>query len=260
MKRILSLISVLAVMMLSCITVSAASETKFKLKVVSQNDMQAVLSFDYVSGSSVAAMDFDVVVNESKLKVTKITDGNGLLNAKMQSGVLAVSFSNVDKSPASVTMAMTPGYRNVNGSDMFIITVKKLVKGDINADDINIVITNCENDTHEKNVTSVIEELGDSNGNTATDPSSAASQPSDISESSSSTSDEQEKPSESKSENSESTEAVTKGESEKAPVEDKGLNKTAIIIICAVAVVAGGAVATVIIIKKKKSVNENKEG
>ncbi len=260
MKKILCFISVLAVMMFSCVTASAVGETKFKLKLVSQSDTQAVLSFNHDGGSAVAALDFDVIVNESKLKVTKIADGDGLRNAKIQASAV-IGTNNADKTPASVSLAMVPGYRNVNDSDMYVITVKKLVKGDISADDIEIKITNCENDQLEKNVTTVTEDFSASGNDTATEPSTGATNPS---EGATDPSDGATKPSETPDNSSAATDTQSKPDEAKPEnqenAEDKGINTTAIIIICAVVVVAGGAAAAVVIIKKKKTGNDKKEG
>lgn len=260
MKKILCFISVVAVMMLSCVTASAVGETKFKLKLVSQSDTQAVLSFNHDSGSAVAALDFDVIVNESKLKVTKIEDGDGLRNAKIQADAV-IGTNNADKVPASASLAIVPGYRTVNDSDMYLITVKKLVKGDISANDIEIKIKNCENDQLQKNVTTITEDFGTSGNSTATEPSTGATKPS---EGATDPTDGATKPSEAPENSTAATDTQTKPDDTETEnqenAEDKGIDTTAIIIICAVAVVAGGAVAAVVIIKKKKSGNDKKEG
>ena len=80
MKKVLCLISALVVMMLSCVTASAANEAKFKLRIVSESDTKAVLSFDYEGGTAVAALDVEISVNGNKLKVDKIEKGQGLNN------------------------------------------------------------------------------------------------------------------------------------------------------------------------------------
>ncbi len=232
MKRILCLISVCVLLMLSMVTASAENVSKFNLKLDTEDDTQAVLILDFDGGTPFSGLDFNVVVNEKKAKVAAIVDGQGLINFKVQAEA-AVSQSNVESNPAMVTAAMIPGYRNVDGSDLFKITVTKLEKEKLTSKDVVIEITNCVDNNFQPIKASVTTDLVK-----PTEPESTTEV---------STTDLTENTSEAETDKQESAENETQSE-EKAP------NKTAIIIICVVAavVVVGGVGAAFVVIKKKK--------
>ncbi len=272
MKRILCLVFVCALLMLSAITVSAESVSNFNLTLVSQTDSQAVLTFDFAGGTSFSALDFDVKVNDAKVKVIDIEESDGLFNFRKQATV--ISQSNVDVNPAKVTAAMIPGYRNVNGKDLFKITVKKLTKDNLTADDITIVITNCADDKYNLIGTSITSDLPKAGGQGSTDVDSgnegltgATDTDNSISATdTTSTSVQIVTDAEGNTiyaEANRPADGETTQETEKTAVEKKN-DKATVIIICAVSavVVGGAAVAAVLIIKKKKSNSdaESKEG
>ena len=265
MKKILCLVFACVLLMLSAVTASAANVSNFNLTLVSQTDSQAVLTFDFAGGTSFSALDFDVKVNASKVKVVEIEEGDALFSFRKQATV--ISQSNVDITPAKVTAAMIPGYRNVNGKDLFKITVKKLTKENLTADDITIVITNCADDKYNLIGTSITSDLPKAGAQTSTDVDSGAenSTTPDGTENSTLTPGE--------TTTSTSIQIVTDAEgntiyaeanrpadgettqkAENTTVEKKN-DKTTVIIICTVAavVVGGAAVAAVLVMKKKKS-------
>ena len=266
MKKILCFVSVCVMLMLSTVTSSAAGESKFILRLVSESDTQAVLSFDFAGGTSFSAIDFNVEVNDDKLEVTKIVDGKGLTNFKLQAQA-AVSQPNIKGNIAMVTAAMIPGYRNVDGEDLFVITLKKLTKDALNKDDITIEFTNCQDAsfsninpvvTYELSAGSSEENASDpaTEPNTAepTDdsekPDNAASQPADSTTSSAT---------------AENAEDAQEQEKDETAENEKGGNKTLIIVACVLSavVVFGGAAVVYIIMKKKENNeanNESKEG
>lgn len=246
MKKILCLISVCVLLMLSMVTASAENVSKFNLKLATEDDTQAVLILDFDGGTPFSALDFNVVVNEKKAKVASIVDGQGLINFKAQAEA-AVSQSNVESTPAMVTAAMIPGYRNVDGSDLFKITITKLEKEKLTAEDVVIEITNCADNNFQPIKTSVTTELGAaSEAEKSTDASSETDKTEADSTTEVSTTDLTENSSEPETNTQETTENENQDE-KKAP------NKTAVVIICVVAVVvAGGAGAAFIFMKKKK--------
>lgn len=232
MKKIFCLISVCVLLLLSAVTASAENVSKFNLKRVSEDDTQAVLILDFDGGTPFSGLDFNVVVNEKKAKVASIVDGQGLVNFKVQAEA-AVSQANVESNPAMVTAAMIPAYRNVDGSDLFKITITKLEKEKLTAEDVVIEVTNCVDNYFNPIKASVTTDLVKP---TESDSTTEVS-----------TTDLTENTSEAETDKQELTENETQSE-EKAP------NKTAIIIICVVAavVVVGGAGAAFVVIKKKK--------
>lgn len=232
MKKILCLIFACIMIMLSAFTVSAENVSKFNLKRVSEDDTQAVLILDFDGGTPFSGLDFNVVVNEKKAKVASIVDGQGLVNFKVQAEA-AVSQSNVESNPAMVTAAMIPAYRNVDGSDLFKITITKLEKEKLTSEDVVIEVTNCVDNYFNPIKASITTDLVK-----PTEPDSTTE---------ASTVDLTENTSEAETDKQELTENETQS-GEKAP------NKTAIIIICVVAavVVVGGAGAAFVVIKKKK--------
>lgn len=250
MKRMLSLISVCVLLMLSVVTASAENLSKFNLKLVSENDSQAVFVLDFEGGTPFSALDFKVVTNEKKAKVTAIVDGQGLINFKQQADA-AISQANVETTPAMVTVAMIPGYRNVKASALFEITVAKLEKEKLTAKDVVIEITNCADNNFQAIETSVTTDLG---ATTESDKSTVASSTASTDATVASTED-----SGSTTELTENnTEPQTDAQAESQDSTDgKEPNTAAIIVVCvvAVAVVAG---AVIVIIKKKTGAN--KEG
>ena len=259
MKKVLCFVCVCVMIMLTTVTSSAADDAKFKLKLVSETDTQAVVSLDYEGGASFAAIDFTVEPNKDKAEVTKIEDGKGMLSFKMQTQ-LVISQPNVKNGQGLVSAAMMPGYRNVDGEDLFVITLKKLTKEALTADDIKIVFSNCQ-DSSTNNINPVVTyEL--SSGFTAEESTSnvSATQTSDT---------QTDKAEEDISENSQSLTEAASADNENAQEQtdesaenEKGSNKTVIIVVCvisAVAVGGGAAVAYVFIKKKKDSESPEKE-
>lgn len=213
---------------------------------VSEDDTQAVLILDFDGGTPFSGLDFNVVVNEKKAKVASIVDGQGLVNFKVQAEA-AVSQSNIESNPAMVTAAMIPGYRNVDGSDLFKITITKLEKEKLTSEDVVIEVTNCVDNNFQPIKASVTTELGKgTEAEKSTEASSATDKTEPDSTTEVSTTDLTENTSEAETDKQELTENETQSE-EKAP------NKTAIIIICVViAVAVAGSVAFVVIKKKKE--------
>ena len=229
MKKILCLIFACVLIMLSAVTASAENVSKFNLKLVTEDDTQAVLILDFDGGTPFSGLDFNVVVNEKKAKVASIVDGQGLVNFKVQAEA-AVSQSNIESNPAMVTAAMIPGYRNVDGSDLFKITITKLEKEKLTSEDVVIEVTNCVDNNFQPIKASVTTDLVKP---TESDSTTEVS-----------TTDLTENTSEAETDKQELTENETQSE-EKAP------NKTAIIIICVVIAVAVAGGAAFVVIKKK---------
>lgn len=242
MKKILCLIFACVLIMLSAVTASAENVSKFNLKLVTEDDTQAVLILDFDGGTPFSGLDFNVVVNEKKAKVASIVDGQGLVNFKVQAEA-AVSQSNIESNPAMVTAAMIPGYRNVDGSDLFKITITKLEKEKLTSKDVVIEVTNCVDNNFQPIKASVTTELG---ATSETEKSTEALSTTEKTESDSttevSTTDLTENTSEAETDKQETEEK----DNEKAP------NKTAIIIICVVIAVAVAGGAAFVVIKKKK--------
>ena len=230
MKKILCLIFACVLIMLSAVTASAENVSKFNLKLATEDDTQAVLILDFDGGTPFSGLDFNVVVNEKKAKVASIIDGQGLVNFKAQAEA-AVSQSNIESNPAMVTAAMIPGYRNVDGSNLFKITITKLEKEKLTSEDVVIEVTSCVDNYFNPIKASVTTDLVK-----PTEPESTTEV---------STTDLTENTSEAETDKQELTENETQSE-EKAP------NKTAIIIICVVIAVAVAGGAAFVVIKKKK--------
>ena len=242
MKKILCLIFACVLIMLSAVTASAENVSKFNLKLVTEDDTQAVLILDFDGGTPFSGLDFNVVVNEKKAKVASIIDGQGLVNFKAQAEA-AVSQSNIESNPAMVTAAMIPGYRNVDGSDLFKITITKLEKEKLTSEDVVIEVTNCVDNNFQPIKASVTTELGKG---TEAEKSTEASSATDKTEPDSTT----------EVSTTDLTENTSEAETDKQETEEKDnektSNKTAIIIICVVIAVAVAGGAAFVVIKKKK--------
>lgn len=242
MKKILCLIFACVLIMLSAVTASAENVSKFNLKLATEDDTQAVLILDFDGGTPFSGLDFNVVVNEKKAKVASIIDGQGLVNFKAQAEA-AVSQSNIESNPAMVTAAMIPGYRNVDGSDLFKITITKLEKEKLTSEDVVIEVTNCVDNNFQPIKASVTTELGAAS---KTEKSTEALSTTEKTESDSTT----------EVSTTDLTENTSEAETDKQETEEKDnektSNKTAIIIVCVVVAVAVAGGAAFVVIKKKK--------
>lgn len=252
MKKILCLLTVFVLLMVSMVTVSAESLAKFNLTLVSETNNQAVVTLDFEGGTSFSALDFEVVVNGEKVKVTSIENGEGLVNFQKQGTALAMA--NPDSVPAKVSLAMIPGYRNVDGKDLFKITLKKLTKDNLTATDIEVKITNCADNNYAPIQASVTTDIGSTaDSQSATIPQEViTSLPTGVVVP-------EEDVQNTLADGSADTGDTIGATNDKTDDGEKTGNKTMIIVIAVVAVVVvGGAVAVVVLKKKKSAVKTEK--
>ena len=252
MKRILCLLTVFALLMVSMVTVSAASVAKFNLTLVSETDTQAVVTFDFEGGTSFSALDFDVVVNEEKVKVTNIENGEGLVNFQKQGTALAMA--NPDTIPAKVSLAMIPGYRNVDGKALFKITLKKLTKETLTSSDVEVKVTNCADNNYAPIQASVTTDVGNTSAQAETIPQEEiTSMPTGV------------VVPEEEVQNTVADGGADTGDTIGAVTDktddgkEEGNNSTTIIIIAVVAVVVVGGAVAVVVLKKKKPADKTEK-
>lgn len=142
MKKIITLIVSVAILLLSCVTVSAESVANFNITLVSETDKEAVITIDFVGGTGFSGLDFDMTVNSSKVKVTGAEKGAGFANFESQGGA-AFAIININSDPIKATALTLNSFRIVDGKDIFRITLKKLTKEKLTAGDIVVDVTNC---------------------------------------------------------------------------------------------------------------------
>ncbi|MBQ8574999.1 MAG: hypothetical protein IJ447_03005 [Clostridia bacterium] len=269
MKKIISLVISVVLVMLTVVTSSAASLAKFNITLVSETDKQAVVTIDFNGGTGFSGFDFDVQLDSKRVEVVSAENGKGFLNFQKQASA-AFALINPDSTPVKGTMVAMPAYRNVEDSkDLFVITLKKLSKEPLTNDDFKIVITNCVDSNYNIIETSLTTDL---QGVGADDTTSSAVAPS-------TTPDEVSSTSVYPTEEPEFTNAIegTSGEvidaengttdemvqNENGGEKDDSNSKGIIIAVVAVVFVAAVAVVAVIVMKKKKSpedINDKSEG
>lgn len=269
MKKLISLVISVVMVMLTVVTASAANVAKFNITLVSETDKEAVVSIDFNGGTGFSGFDFDVQLDSKRVEVVSAENGKGFLNFQKQASA-AFALINPDSNPVKGTMVAMPAYRNVEDSkELFVITLKKLSKEPLTNDDFKIVITNCVDSNYNIIETSLTTDL---QGTVASDTTSSAVAPS-------TTPDEVSSTSVSSTEEPEFTNLIegTSGEvidaengttdemvqNENGEEKDDSNSKGIIIAVVAVVFVAAVAVGTVIVMKKKKTneaATDNSEG
>ena len=249
MKRYISLFFCIVIVMLSCVTASAAQVVKFNINLVSETDTEAVITFDYDGGVSFSGLDFEIDVNTEKIKITESKAGEGYKNFLLQ-GNTAIFQINSDKNPAMVTMACVPGFRVIEGKDLFTFKIKKLTADAIETDDFVVRITNCTDGNFNQLTPSVTTGLKTS----ASQPASSSTETTDADVPTSS-----EAPEFTNGTGQEGEPGYVDTEpSENSGEADNEPNKTGFIIVGVVGVVVvAGIAAAVVLIRKKKPTDNN---
>lgn len=255
MKKFLSLaISVLFVM-LTCVTVSAAQVVKFNINLVSENEKEAVITLDYEGGVSFSGIDFDIEYNSKKIQIIEAKAGKGYQSFLMQ-GNTAIFQINKDKNPAQGTMACVPGFRVVDGKDVFTFKLKKLSAEALASSDFTVKFTNCTDGNFNQLTPSVTTDLQGTPAQSTPSSSADASMSSDQS-----TSKDAQSTNPDKGENAEpdtDTENTQPQQNGNEATDDNGSSgKTGFVVagVVAVIVIAGIGVAVVYMNKKKKDTN-----
>lgn len=272
MKKIISLVISVVLVMLTVVTSSAASLAKFNITLVSETDKQVVVTIDFNGGTGFSALDIALKVNEKRIKIISIENGEGLNNFQKTMGS-TIALTNVDANPPKVSVACLNAFRVIDGKDLFVVRIKKLSADTLSYKDFDIEVTNCAytqaDDIIEITDISVTTDL---QGVGADDTTSSAVAPS-------TTPDEVSSTSVSPTEEPEFTNAIegTSGEvidaengttdemvqNENGGEKDDSNSKGIIIAVVAVVFVAAVAVVAVIVMKKKKSpedINDKSEG
>lgn len=256
MKKYLSLFFCILLVMLSCVTASAAQVVKFDINLVSETDTEAVITFDYEGGVSFSGLDFEIDVNTDKIRITESKAGEGYKNFLLQ-GNTAIFQCNSDKNPAMVTMACVPGFRVVDGKDLFTFKIKKLTADAIETDDFVVTITNCTDGNFNQLTPSVTTDLKvsvsqptSSVADNTTEASTDASSTTEVPEFTNGTAPD-----------SEFEEIETEQTENDGEADDKG-NKTGFVIagVVGVIIVAGIGTAVVLMRKKKTEANDVEKG
>ncbi|MBP9989748.1 MAG: hypothetical protein KBT46_09665 [Ruminococcus sp.] len=145
MKKIISFLISLTMIVVLAIPALAADTIKFNITLVSENDTQAVITVDYAGGPSFNSLDFELSFSK-KLILENAVKSDGLKkfqDAVEESGSMMVALVNKDTNPAKVAVATVTNFKPDYGKDLFKFTFKKLSKGKLTANDIKINVTNC---------------------------------------------------------------------------------------------------------------------
>lgn len=257
MKKFLSLAISVLLVMLTCVTASAAQVVKFNINLVSETDKEAVITLDYEGGVSFSGIDFDIEYNAKKVQIVEAKAGKGYQSFLMQ-GNTAIFQINKDKNPAQGTMACVPGFRVVDGKDVFTFKLKKLSTEALASSDFTVKFTNCTDGNFNQLSPSVTTDLQGAPAQLTPSTSADASTSSDqsMSEDAQSTNPD----------NGENAEPDTDTDAENTKPQQNGneatddngsSGKTGFVVagVVAVIVIAGIGVAVVIMNKKKKDAN-----
>lgn len=144
MKKLISLLSAVLIILTLSIPCFALSPAKFNITLVSEDNSTAVVSVDFAGGTAFSNFDFEMKVNEKKLKATSaVTSDNvdAFLKELQMNNNAGMAVMNPDTLKA--TFASTSPYKNTKGKDLFVITFKKLSKEKITADDISVTFSCC---------------------------------------------------------------------------------------------------------------------
>ena len=263
MKKIITLIVSVAILLLSCVTASAESVANFNVTLVSETDKEAVITIDFVGGTGFSGLDFDMTVNSSKVKVTGAEKGAGFANFESQGGT-AFAIININSDPIKATALTLNSFRIVDGKDIFRITLKKLTKENLTAGDIVVDITNCVDSAQQPIRVSLTTDLQGSSSAAATTTTTTTAATEKTTETASSASQTDTDTSvltnsvEGTSgevidiENPSDDEYVPEDALDDTDGEDDGKSNTPIIIAVAAVVLAAGIVAVVLVVMKKK--------
>ena len=253
MKKYLALFFSIMLAMFSCVTASAAQVVKFNINLVSETDKEAVITFDYEGGVSFSGLDFDVDVNTEKISITEAKAGEGYKNFLLQ-GNTAIFQINSDKNPAQGTMACVPGFRVVDGKDVFTFKIKKLTSDAIETDDFVVTITNCTDGNFNQLTPSVTTDLKA----TASQPSSSVAD--DTTTEASSTSEDQVLTNGTGLENEPGNIDTEQTQGDETDNEADKPDKTVFIVAGAVGVVVVAGIGTAVVLIRKKKTETNVEG
>lgn len=250
MKKIMSLIVSVVLVMLTCVTASAEGLAKFNITLVSETDKQAVVTIDFNGGTSFSGFDFEVKLNKERVEVVSAEKGKGFEAYRGQADA-AFAEINPEADPVKGTMAIIPAYRNIESKDLFVITLKKLSEEPLTNDDFKIIVTNCVDASLAAIDTSVTTDLQGAAVSSTSAPDETTSDSASVK-----TEDEIQSSTNDITENS--GEVIDVENEENTSVKD---NKSKDIIIAAVAVafVAAVGVVTVVVMKKKKSPDDGNE-
>ncbi len=254
MKKFISLLVSLVLVMLTMVTASAEGMAKFNITLVSETDKQAVVSIDFNGGTSFSGFDFEVKLNKERVEVVSAEKGEGFNTFRDQADA-AFAEINPASDPVKATMAVIPAYRNVDSKSLFVITLKKLSKEPLTNDDFKIIVTNCVDSSLEMIETSVTTDIQGTSISMSTTDTAAPSEATDEITSSQVT-DEIES----------FTNGLTEEMGEVIDIEDEETDenkdngsKGVIIAVVSVAFVAVVGAVTLIVMKKKKSPENGNE-
>lgn len=267
MKKVLSLLSVMIMLLCLSVPTLAADVATFAVNVVSENDGKAIVSIDYEGKAAFNCLDFSVELS-GNVTVEKASIGAGLRNFKIeaedkQEGSVITAF-NKDTNPIKFTFASLSSYKNVNGKDLLVLSLKKKSGDKLTENDVKLIVENCgvsiAGQTVPKTVTANTIQIGNKTATTVTAAGQAGTTvkktAQDLQTTSAATtiSGENTDANYSKGEKESGSEINTK-ENESDSTATKKPNRNKIIIISAAAVVAVAVIATVVvcIVKKKNS-------
>ncbi|MBR6531721.1 MAG: hypothetical protein IKT61_04405 [Clostridia bacterium] len=268
MKRFFALIVSAVIVILSCVTASAAGLAKFNITLVSETDKQAVVTIDFNGGTGFSGFDFDVITDEKRVEVVSAENGKGFSAFQKQANA-AFALINPDSVPVKGTMVVMPAYRNIGeNKDLYVITLKKLTKEPLSYKDFSIEITNCIDSNYNIIETSLTTDL---QGTVQDEPSSSSVNSTEAPENSTDASTDTQNPEFTNSVEGTSGEVIdiepNAPDAEEIPedtLDDDSDNKKdgtkgIIIAVAAVVLVAAAGGITAVVMKKKKSPENGNE-
>lgn len=181
MKKFISLIVSVVLIMLTVITASAAEEAFLNVTLVSETEKDAVVTVDFNRGVGFSAMDMEFSLDDKRVSVVSVEEGKGFANFSKKSGTAFAMIGDDMSKPRASFVTIEP-FRVVDGKDLLIIKIKKLSPETLSYKDFNVEITNYANAQAQELPLDKVSVTTDLQGVTDTQTTSAAVVPSEKTE------------------------------------------------------------------------------
>lgn len=149
MKKLIS-VFVCLVMVLSLlpVTVLAADEIDFTLRIKEETDNELTLTLDYDGGTGFSALDIEISFDKIRLELKSCEKGDGYTAFEKyleKNGAASICSINQESNPVKVAVANTLGFKAVDGKKS-VLTLKfaKVPGTKFAKEDVIFEFTNCQ--------------------------------------------------------------------------------------------------------------------
>jgi len=141
MKRVISLIMALALMLTMAVTAFASETVKFSVNVVSESNTEAVVTIDYEGGPGYNALDMTVSFS-SRISIVEAKKGEAL-KTFLSENENAISSSNIKDNTVVTAYASIDPFKATGGKDLYRISIKKSSADKLKKSDVKLTVSNC---------------------------------------------------------------------------------------------------------------------